>query len=309
MISTIIALIVILGGGASIAAESTVPGEMLYPVKINVNENVRAWVSLSDESKARLDAWRAQRRLSEASELAVENKLDADTRAQIETRLESNVDAFTKRVEEMRADDEVNDAAEVSSDFEATLRAKEAVLIQIARTNGHSNAEVQTLLNSLHARVNTIASARTKAETEVSTGASTDVEAAAEGKLKAAENKVSETKEFIARVTSSAGASVTAEAEAQLSLAENAVARGKTQLDADAYAQAFSSFSEGLRLAQEAHMTASSAKTLELKMEVGANTSMGVGASMGSTETNTHASSSSSTDVKVKGDVNVNAGI
>src|ERR1700741_4911337 len=51
MASILVALCVALpvGGGASYAAEGTVPGDALYPVKVHVNEKVKSFIAVSDE--------------------------------------------------------------------------------------------------------------------------------------------------------------------------------------------------------------------------------------------------------------------
>jgi len=74
----VIALLVT--GGASVAAESSLPGDVLYPVKINVTENVKSMLALSDESEAKLHSELAAKRIEEAEALAAESRLDADVR-------------------------------------------------------------------------------------------------------------------------------------------------------------------------------------------------------------------------------------
>ena len=46
------------GGGVSLAAEGSLPGDVLYPVKVSVNEEVRSALTFSLESKT---AWEAKR--------------------------------------------------------------------------------------------------------------------------------------------------------------------------------------------------------------------------------------------------------
>src|SRR5262245_60533234 len=70
-----LALALLFTGGVSFAAEKTVPGDLLYPVKVGVNEEVRGWVALSDHAKASWDARVASRRLEEAEELAARTEL------------------------------------------------------------------------------------------------------------------------------------------------------------------------------------------------------------------------------------------
>ena len=92
MISLVIALMIALGGGVSIAAEGSVPGDTLYTVKTQVNEQVRGMIATSAEAKAEWEAKLAERRLEEAAELEAEGKLDADVEQELSA-------AFTKHAE------------------------------------------------------------------------------------------------------------------------------------------------------------------------------------------------------------------
>src|ERR1043166_10145599 len=94
-IAAIIAVLAVLGAGASIAAQTSLPGDALYGVKVNVNEEVREAMAFSDEGKASIEADRAEERLKEAEELSVSASVSADVRAQIE----ANFKAFADRAE------------------------------------------------------------------------------------------------------------------------------------------------------------------------------------------------------------------
>src|SRR3989344_949142 len=80
----------IAGGGVSLASENSLPGDLLYPVKVYVNEEVRAAFSASAESKAGWEARRAERRLEEAERLAVQGKLDEPTEASVEAAFQKH---------------------------------------------------------------------------------------------------------------------------------------------------------------------------------------------------------------------------
>src|SRR3989344_7018632 len=81
-----ILLMLFLGGGASLAANSALPGDVLYPIKLNVNEKIEAALAFGAEADAKVEAKHAERRLEEAEELAVSGQIDAETKAEIEAR-------------------------------------------------------------------------------------------------------------------------------------------------------------------------------------------------------------------------------
>ncbi|MEK7613617.1 MAG: DUF5667 domain-containing protein [Patescibacteria group bacterium] len=123
-------ILVFVGGGVAQAAERAVPGDLLYPVKTAVNEEVRVAFAGSPEAQADVEAWRAERRLEEAQQLAVKESLTEERK----DRLEENFDAHALRVEERIALISENDpvlATELASRFEASLTAHEAILASL----------------------------------------------------------------------------------------------------------------------------------------------------------------------------------
>jgi hypothetical protein len=74
-------LLITSGGGAAYAAEGSLPGDLLYPVKVDVTEPVVT--ALTPRGKAQI-TWRlaiARRRLAEAHALAVAGRLASSTEA------------------------------------------------------------------------------------------------------------------------------------------------------------------------------------------------------------------------------------
>lgn len=65
----ILALAVLLGGGTSVAAAQALPGDTLYPMKTEVNEEVRGWFQFNTEAKAEFQAELALRRSEELGRL------------------------------------------------------------------------------------------------------------------------------------------------------------------------------------------------------------------------------------------------
>ncbi len=268
MITTIIILALLLGGGTSIAAEHSMPGEVLYPVKVFVNEGVRGSFAFSDEANARVEAWRAQRRLAEAEMLSVSGKLNADTQATVDSKLDEEVSAFSKDVADMTAHEKADAAAETSSDFEAALSAHERILAELAaRGTADERSNALTVLNRVRDSLQAIAQARADAELKLSAETGASVQSGAEGKLNAAENKIAEVKKFIEHISLSAQAQ--SDAQAKLALAENAIVSGKTSLNAKNYGVAFADFQQAIRLAQEAQVSAQTEHSLNLDIKLG----------------------------------------
>lgn len=64
----------LLVSGTSYAAEGSLPGDFLYPIKVNMNEEVRGLFVFSVNARAGWEVARVERRLEEAEHLAVRGK-------------------------------------------------------------------------------------------------------------------------------------------------------------------------------------------------------------------------------------------
>lgn len=79
--SFVIAIIMVLGGGASFVAADALPGDLLYPVKIGLNEKITP-IFLNDIKKAIYSANLVGKRLKEATALISSDTLN-DKKARI----------------------------------------------------------------------------------------------------------------------------------------------------------------------------------------------------------------------------------
>lgn len=83
-------LVVAVSGSTAYAAESAVPGDLLYGVKTGVNEPVALAFSVSAQSKAQTHAAIAEERLAEAEALASKGTLTATTSVQLADSFAAN---------------------------------------------------------------------------------------------------------------------------------------------------------------------------------------------------------------------------
>ena len=77
-------LVLLVGGGTAYAAEGSLPGDALYPIKIHVNEQVETALALSPKAKVAVNTKLAQRRIAEVEVLAARGVLDEATAEQAE---------------------------------------------------------------------------------------------------------------------------------------------------------------------------------------------------------------------------------
>ncbi|MBP9762989.1 hypothetical protein KBD34_05245 [Patescibacteria group bacterium] len=123
--------LLLLGGGTAFGAEQALPNQALYPVKIQVNERVRAALTPTVKARAKWETRVAERRLEEAEKLASQNELNAE----VKTRVESNFDEQAKLVQEkimaLKASGDIEAAVQLSNQFQASLEAHEAILTKL----------------------------------------------------------------------------------------------------------------------------------------------------------------------------------
>ncbi len=91
--------LIVATSGMAFASERSLPGNILYPVKINVTEPARDLIKLAPEAKIEWKADKAVRRLEEAELLFVQNKLDDEKRQKIEVLFDKQVENFKESSE------------------------------------------------------------------------------------------------------------------------------------------------------------------------------------------------------------------
>lgn len=91
----IIILAVMIGGGTSLAAQASVPGDFFYPVKIGVTENIRGALAVSADSEAKLQAALLEERIEEAQKLQAQGRLTAD----VAPTIAANISAQAQKAE------------------------------------------------------------------------------------------------------------------------------------------------------------------------------------------------------------------
>lgn len=124
-------LVISTSAGVSYAAESALPGDVLYPVKVNVNEPVGGAFLFSQQERISWLAHLAERRLEEASILTAQGRLDSAKSQEVTTRFGAHTAEIKARTEELEANDPAS-AAEASAEVATTLEAHEAILARLA---------------------------------------------------------------------------------------------------------------------------------------------------------------------------------
>ncbi|MFT7507021.1 MAG: hypothetical protein ACI92I_000158 [Acidimicrobiales bacterium] len=142
--------------GVPIISERAVPGDMLYAVKTEITEELRASLRLSPYSKVEWETKRLERRVAEARLLASEGKLTPETEATVALAVQEHTDAANKEIAAMRETDE-DGAAIAEIAFASALEVQSEVLkghiekdpdTPQSVEDGHSVAVLADVVNS-----------------------------------------------------------------------------------------------------------------------------------------------------------------
>jgi len=146
----IIMITLFAGGGTAVAAEKALPGDVLYPVKLRVNEQVRSAISINSESKVQWDIRRAERRLEELVQLKIKGILNSDVQATVEEKFEINAKRAEERISNIEKKDPEK-ANRLRAEFEARLKAQENFF-----DSTDYLIEVKSILPVLRSRINVL---------------------------------------------------------------------------------------------------------------------------------------------------------
>ncbi|MFA6300964.1 MAG: hypothetical protein WC609_01290 [Candidatus Paceibacterota bacterium] len=146
-------LIVILLGGTSAFAEMAVPGDLLYGVKVSVNEPVAGLFAFTKEEKTEWRERLVERRLNEAQKLVSANSLDEEGRLYLEGAIQRQIDDFNASAEELaKQNNESTKSSDINIRLQAALAAHQDVLLAVSNgkdVNAETKQETDRLLSSL----------------------------------------------------------------------------------------------------------------------------------------------------------------
>jgi len=147
-VAAMFAAVVITSGGTSFAASGALPGEALYSIKVNINEEIQSFVAPNPTAKAKVEVSRTEKRLEEAESLSKSGKLNAKTQAIIETNLERHSNTLKASIATLADEEAAATVKEVISGLNSTIEVREAVLSDLASssassTGGHLDAVIE----------------------------------------------------------------------------------------------------------------------------------------------------------------------
>lgn len=126
----------LMGGSVSFAAESTVPGDALFNVKVYVNENVRGAVAVTSKAKAEWEVKLVERRLEEVEKLVMTPNTLPEVQQVAEKNLERYTERVKNRIEKFDDDEDGDDAVETASKLSDAFNVHEQALVVMSANVG-----------------------------------------------------------------------------------------------------------------------------------------------------------------------------
>jgi len=185
MTAAIIAIVLLAGGGTSFAAEAAVPGDFLYPVKTEVNENIKSAFAISAEAEAKLQARLAEERLEEAEELSARGELTAEHATELGLRIKAHTDAAKEHGVKAGTDEQNDSVMEIRSSLEGAFRTHADVLNDLNLNVSGDNGILDVNIGS-HTDADATVEGDTTTETDSNTNdenatSSVEIDAAIDG--------------------------------------------------------------------------------------------------------------------------------
>ena len=151
-------VLAVVGSTTAYAAEGAVPGDLLYQVKVSVNESVRAALAVSNESKANWHAEAAERRMKEAQVLSARGTLTAEINSELEENFEKHAAGIEDVVDLIEKKNPII-AADISARFNSSIEAHSSVIARLGEMaeDEDSRRESESLSRFLRGRGRKIA--------------------------------------------------------------------------------------------------------------------------------------------------------
>lgn len=152
---TAFVLIILVGtGSAAYASDDTLPGDVLYPVKVAVVEPVHGALLATTEEKAQWHASLAERRLEEATKLAIADKLDEKKQIFLADQFALQVDTSSALADTVHFSGNEDTSLALHSDLEARITAHGTILSLVTE-------HLTTVASTSASTADTIVQART----------------------------------------------------------------------------------------------------------------------------------------------------
>lgn len=134
-------------------AERSLPGEVLYPVKVRFNEELRGALVSTPYQKVEWETERLERRLAEARLLADAGRLTPSAEEEVTRAIKQHSDAAKQSIADIRVNDS-EEAAIAGITLSSALEVQSEVLDHRGEDNGRDTSALATAVNQAKLDIN-----------------------------------------------------------------------------------------------------------------------------------------------------------
>lgn len=156
-------IILVAGIGVSYAAEGSLPGDILYPIKKQFTEPIRANLASTPEAKSRWTAEIVKRRLDEAVSLEAKRRLNPEIEASISHEVAEKTEQLHQQLDDLQHSGQIDTASDISSNAQAVLDSRKKLFHDLKPTLTSS------LSTTLSDKASSSALARVNLESHIAT--------------------------------------------------------------------------------------------------------------------------------------------
>jgi hypothetical protein len=279
MKATLLIALMVGMGGTSLAAQGTIPGDLLYPIKVHVNETVRTAFAFDANQKAKLQLALLDERLEEGKRLAslgeLHGQVETDLLARIALQVDKTASAANAADAEVGAEVRVAIADELSS-------FSNRIAIVPAHMQTRTTADSSVSMTAKNG------DSRSSADVVTMSAFGTELagEISVEDSVRQAQTRLEALQKTI-RVAAEMSAEIKADFEAKLKRASDFIVEAQTQLKTNAKAQAETNVQKAHEILGEVESALSLMGEVQIDMNTGhiigidlsGSNSMGAGAS------------------------------
>jgi len=261
IIAGILIVAFLAGGGTACAAQGSLPGDALYPIKL-VTEDMQIALAFNPEKKVDLEAKFANRRLEELQKLQkkiqkrngeIPHEVIEKAMERAEERLKKAEEHITKMEGGSRKDEALRAASRLDEALETHERilseltgevpapAQSALLRAQEMSAKRAEKTLQTIL-----KLEKVKEIEKKFEENKTLGKIVGAAERAEGKLKAVENRLEALEKSLENLKEQ-GAEISEDVEVKLDGSRNKIEEAKKLIEEDKYLESFEAAHEAMR--------------------------------------------------------------
>lgn len=255
--------------GTSYAAQNSLPGDLLYPVKTNVNEKVAGVFATTPLAKAKREAVLLERRLDEARELIVQEKFSPERKLLVEEQFEKHNENIKNHLVALRMEEDLNQVLALQSDLEISLQINERLISDAAN---RTSAEAVSITSKIKDELSLVSQEKSETEEVLNQKPQSESIIVAQERMKLALKALEESESsFIKEFSLEKQPFSLLKSERLLKEAKGKFEEGKSLMGVDMYREAVNSFNEVIKLSKKIKALRESETFLdvEVKEDVG----------------------------------------